>query len=324
MRRRHFLCVVGGAVISPFVAHAQQSTLPLVGFLNSESPGSFPQNVHQFHEGLRETGFVEGRNVAIEYRWAENRTERLPVMATDLVRRQVTVIFANGPAALPAKAATATIPIVFATAVDPVEVGLVGSLHRPGNNLTGITTLNIEIGPKQLQLLHEAIPSAAVVAVLVDPNSPGAEAQIRGLPKAAESLGLKLQILHAGTEREVEDAFGKLRELSIGALMIAQAASFSGKTAQFATLAARHGMPAIYTGRDFATAGGLMSYGASFADAYRIAGMYTGRVLKGEKPLDLPVQQATRVELFVNLQTAKTLGLTLPLSLLGRADEVIE
>jgi putative ABC transport system substrate-binding protein len=324
--RRELIALLGStaAVSWPHAVRAQQPALPVVGFLNSGSPGSYPHNVREFHQGLRNAGFVEGRNVAIEYRWAEDRTDRLPAMATDLVRRQVTVIFANGPAALPAKAATATIPIVFATAVDPVEVGLVGSLNRPGGNLTGVTTLNVEVGPKQLQLLHELVPSATSIAVLVNPSSPGAEVQTRDLPTVAGALGLQLHVLHAGAERDFEAAFENLLQLRAGALMVAQDAFFSSQSAQLATLTVRHAVAAIHTLREFAAAGGLMSYGASFTDAYHLAGMYTGRILKGEKPVELPVQQATKVEMIINLKTAKTLGFTVSLPLLGRADEVIE
>jgi putative tryptophan/tyrosine transport system substrate-binding protein len=326
MKRREFLGVLGTAAAWPLAARAQQGATPVVGFLNSGSPGSFPHNVREFHQGLREAGFVEGRNVAIEYGWAEDRTDRLPAMAADLVRRQVVVIFANGPAALPAKAATATIPIVFATAADPVEVGLVGSLNRPGGNLTGVTTLNVEVGPKQLQLLHELVPSAKIIAVLVNPNSPGAEVQTRDLPMVAGGLGLQLHVLHASAERDVEAAFANLLQLRAGALMIAQDAFFGSQSqsAQLATLTVRYAVPAIHTLREFTAAGGLMSYGASFMDAYRLAGLYTGRILKGEKPGELPVQQATKLKLIINLKTAKALGLEVPPTLLARADEVIE
>jgi putative ABC transport system substrate-binding protein len=280
--------------------------------------------VRAFHQGLGVAGFVEGRNIAIEYRWAEGQTDRLPAMAADLVRRQVTVIFANGPAALPAKAATATIPIVFATAVDPVETGLVGSLNRPGGNLTGVTTLNVEVGPKQLQLLHELVPSATIMAALVNPNSPGAEVQTKDLPMVASALGLQLHVLPASVERDFEAAFANLLQLRAGALMVAQDAFLSSRSAQLATLTVRHAVPAIHPLREFAAAGGLMSYGNSFTDAYRLVGVYTGRILKGEKPAELAVQQATKFELILNLKTAKALGLAVSLPLLGRADEVIE
>jgi putative ABC transport system substrate-binding protein len=325
VKRRELIALVGGAAAAwPLAARAQQAAMPVIGFLNSGSPGSYPQNVREFHQGLRDAGFVEGSNVAIEYRWAEDRTDRLPAMAAELARRQVTVIFANGPAALPAKAATATIPIVFATAVNPVEVGLVGSLNRPGGNLTGVTTLNVEIGPKQLQLLHEVVPSATNIAVLVNPSSPGAEAQTRDLPVVTRALGLQLHILHASTESDFEAAFANLLRLRPSALMIAQDAFVGSRSAQLATLTVRHAVPAVHSDPLFAAAGGLMSYGATFADAYRLAGMYIGRILKGEKPAELPVQQATKVELIINLKTAKALGLTVPLPLLGRANEVIE
>jgi putative tryptophan/tyrosine transport system substrate-binding protein len=324
MRRREFIGLIGGAAAWPLAARAQQPAPPAVGFLNSGSPGSYPHNVRAFHQGLGEAGFVEGRNVAIEYRWAEGRTDRLSAMAAELVRRQVTVIFANGPAALPAKAATATIPIVLATAVDPVEVGLVGSLNRPGENLTGVTTLNVEVGPKQLQLLHELVPAVTIMAALVNPNSPGAEVQTRDLPMVAGALGLQLHVLHASAERDFEAAFVNLLQLRAGALMIGQDAFFSSQSAQLATLTVRHLVPAIHPLREFAAAGGLMSYGNSFTDAYRLVGVYTGRILKGEKPAELPVQQATKVELIINLKTAKALGLAVSLPLLGRADEVIE
>ena len=325
MRRREFLGGLGGAAaVWPLAARAQQPAIPVVGFLNSGSPASYPHNVRKFHEGLREAGFVEGRNVTVEYRWADDQADRLPAMAADLVRRQVAVIFANGPAALSAKAATAMIPIVFVTAVDPIEARLVGSLNHPGGNLTGVTTLNVEVGPKQLQLLHELIPSATIIAVLVNPNSPGADVQTRGLPMVAGALGLRLHVLHASADRDFEVAFANLLQLRAGALMIAQDAFFSSRIAQLATLTVRHAVPAINALREFAAAGGLMSYGANFTDAYRLVGIYTGRILKGEKPTELPVQQATKVELIINLKTAKTLGVAVSLPLLGRADEVIE
>jgi ABC-type uncharacterized transport system substrate-binding protein len=324
VRRREFMSLLGGGAAWPLVARAQELAMPVVGFLNSGSPDSYPQNVRAFHQGLGEAGFIEGRNVAIEYRWAEGRADRLRAMAADLVRRQVSVIFANGPAALPAKAATSNIPIVFATAVDPIEVGLVNSLNRPDGNLSGVTTLNVEVGPKQLQLLHELVPSATVMAALVNPNSPGAEVQTRGLPMVAGALGLQLHVLHASAERDFEAALVKLLQLRAGALMITQDAFFSSQSTQLATLTVRQAVPAIHPLREFAVAGGLMSYGSSFTDAYRLVGVYTGRILKGEKPAELPVQQATKVELILNLKTAKALNLIFPNSLLGRADEVIE
>jgi putative ABC transport system substrate-binding protein len=324
MRRREFIMLLGGATAWPLAARAQQAALPVVGFLNSGSPESYPHNVSEFRLGLREAGFVEGRNVAIEYRWAEDRTDRLQGMAAELVRRQVTVIFANGPAALPAKAATTTIPIVFTSAVDPVAVGLVDSLNRPGGNVTGVTTLNVEVAPKHLELIHELVPTATIVAALINPTGPGAENQTRDLPRAASRLGLQLRVLHASTERDFDAVFANLLQLRAGALVIGINAFFSGRAAQLAALTVRHAVPAIFSLREFAAAGGLMSYGGSFAEAYRLAGVYTGRILKNEKPADLPVQQSTKVELIINLKTARALGLTIPLPLLGRADEVIE
>jgi len=324
MRRREFITLVGGAAAWPLSVRAQQPAMPVVGFLNSSSPVSYPQNVREFNEGLRSVGFVEGRDVTIEYRWAEDQPDRLPGLVADLVRHQVTVIFANGPAALPAKAATSTIPIVFATAADPVEAKLVASLNRPGGNLTGVTTLNIEVRPKQLQLLHELVPSVNIFAVMINPNSPGAEVQTRDLPMVAGTLGLQLRVLHASSEHDFEASFADMLKLQAGALLIAQDALFSGQSEHLAKIAVRHAMPAIHPLREFAAAGGLMSYGASFRDAYRLVGIYTGRILKGEKPTDLPVQQATRLELVINAKTAKTLGLPIPISLLSRADEVIE
>ena len=261
MRRREFVSLLGGAAAAwPLAARAQQPTMPVIGFLNSGSPNSYPHNVREFHRGLREAGFVEERNVAIEYRWAEDQTDRLPAMAADLVRSQVKVIFANGPAALPAKAATAAIPIVFATAADPVEVGLVGSLNRPGRNLTGVTTLNIEVGPKQLQLLHELAPSAAIIAALVNSNSPGAAVQMRDLPLVAGALGLQFHVLSASVERDFDAAFVNLRQLEAGALMITQDAFLNSRSAQLAKLTVRHAVPAIHPQREFAAAGGVMSY----------------------------------------------------------------
>src|SRR5262245_38312226 len=292
--------------------------MPVVGFLNSGSPGPYVHNVRGFHEGLKETGFTEGENLTIEYRWAEDHYEQLPAFADDLVRRQVTIIFANGPTALLAKAATPTIPIVFATAVDPVEVGLGASLNRPGGNLTGVTTLNVEVAPKQLQLLHQLVPTATIIAALVNPTGPGGENQTRVLPAAARSLGLQFHLLHASTEHDFEAAFAKLRQLQVGALMIGQDALLSSRSGQLADLALRHALPAMHPLQEFAAAGGLMSYGGSFRDAYRLAGIYTGRILKGEKPSDLPVQQVTKIELIINLKTARVLGITVPPTILAR------
>jgi putative ABC transport system substrate-binding protein len=298
--------------------------MPVIGFLNSGSPGPYAHNLHGFHQGLKQADIVEGHNVTIEYRWAEDQYDQLPAFAGDLVRRQVTVIFANGPAALLAKAATTKIPIVFATAVDPVEVGLVSSLNQPGANLTGVTTLNVELAAKQLQLLHQLVPTATIIAVLVNPTGPGAQNQARELPTAARALGLQLNLLHTSTDHDLDTAFTRIRQLQADALMISQDAFLSSRSAQLAALALRHAIPAMHPLREFASAGGLMSYGGSFQDAYRLAGDYTGRILKGEKPSDLPVQQVTKLELVINLKTAMALGVSIPPTLLARADEVIE
>jgi putative ABC transport system substrate-binding protein len=325
MRRRDFIMLLGGATGAwPVAALAQQPAMPVVGFLNSASAGQYALSAAAFRQGLSEVGYVEGRNVAIEYRWAENHYDRLPGLAADLVRRQVAVIAANTPAALPAKAATTAIPIVFLTAADPVEAGLVASLNRPGGNLTGFSILNVELGPKRLELLRELVPTLSVVALLINPTHPAAETASKDLQAAARTLGLKFHILHAGTEQDFDKVFATLAQLRAGALLIAADAFFVSRSEQLAALTVRHAMPAISLSREFAVAGGLMSYGSSTTDAYRQIGVYVGRILKGEKPVDLPVQQITKVELIINLKTAKTLGLNVPLPLSGRADELIE
>jgi len=328
MRRREFITLLGGAAAAwPLAARGQQPAVPVVGVLSAEWPDSFADRLRAFRQGLSETGYVEGRNVAIEYRWAEGRNDRLPSLAAELVRRQVTVIAALGstPAALVAKAASTTIPIVFYLGADPVEVGLVASLSRPGGNLTGVVTLNVEVGAKRLELLHEMVPTATIVALLVNPRNPTlAEALTRDSQAAARTPGLNLHVLHASSEREFDTAFASLVQLRAGALVIGADALFNSLSEQIAALTVRHAVPAIYQFREFTAAGGLMSYGSTVADTYRPLGVYTGRILKGEKPADLPVQQATRVELIINMKTAKALGLTVPLPLLGRADEVIE
>ena len=326
MRRREFLSLVGGAAAWPLTVRAQQAGIPVIGFLNAASAqGYVPQSV-AFLKGLGETGYVEARNVAIEYRWAEGQVDRLPAMAADLVHREVTVIAATGtPAALAAKAATTTIPIVFETGNDPVHVGLVASLNRPGGNVTGIAQLATEIAPKRLELLHEMIPAARIIGLLVDPSDPVVfENTTRGVQAAARSLGLALHVLNVSTERDLDAAFANLVQLRAGGLVISGGQFFNSRSKQLAAMALQHSLPTIFPYRDTAAAGGLMSYGASLTDAYRLAGVYTGRVLKGEKTADLPVQQATKVELTINLKTAKALGITVPLSLTGRADEVIE
>jgi putative tryptophan/tyrosine transport system substrate-binding protein len=325
MRRRDFIMLLGGATGAwPVAALAQQPAMPVVGFLNSASAGQYALSAAAFRQGLSEVGYVEGRNVAIEYRWAENHYDRLPGLAADLVRRQVAVIAANTPAALPAKAATTAIPIVFLTAADPVEAGLVASLNRPGGNLTGFSILNVELGPKRLELLRELVPTLSVVALLINPTHPAAETASKDLQAAARTLGLKFHILHASTEQDFDKVFATLAQLRAGALLIAADAFFVSRSEQLAALTVRHAMPAISLSREFAVAGGLMSYGSSTTDAYRQIGVYVGRILKGEKPVDLPVQQITKVELIINLKTAKTLGLNVPLPLSGRADELIE
>ena len=328
IRRREFIRLLGGAAVAwPLAAQAQQpAALPVIGFLDAGSADAAAHYAAAFREGLRETGYVVGRDVAIEYRWAEGRFDRLPILTADLVRRQVAVIVAGGgaPAALAAKAATATIPIVFQMGDDPVKFGLVPSLNRPGGNITGQAAQNAELGPKRLELLHEVVPAATTLVLLVNPTNPNAETQLRDLHAAARTLGLQLQVLQASVEREIDTAFASLLQLQARGLTIGHDPFFNTQTERLAALALRHTMPSIYQFREFAAAGGLMSYGTDFADAYRQSGVYAGRILKGEKPGDLPVLQPTKFELFANLKTAKALGLTIPLPLLGRADEVIE
>jgi ABC-type uncharacterized transport system substrate-binding protein len=326
MERRAFISMLSGAAAWPLAARAQQPAMPVVGFLSSASPDGYAPYLAAFLEGLKEAGYVEGRNVAIEYRWAEGQYDRLPILATDLVRQQVNVIAAGGtPANLVAKAATSTIPIVFTSAGDPVQIGLVASLSRPGGNLTGVAQLHVEVIPKRLEVAHELVPTATIIAVLLNPTNPTlAETQTRDLQAAARILGVQLHVLHASTERDFDTVFATLAQLRAGVFVIASDAFFLSRSKQLAALALRQAVPTIFQDRTFPAAGGLMSYGGSTADAYRQAGIYTGRILKGEKPADLPVQQATKVELIINLKTAKALGLTVPLPLIGRADEVIE
>jgi putative ABC transport system substrate-binding protein len=327
MRRRDFVTLLGSATAWPLAARAQQPTMPVIGFLGSESPDAWASRLHAFRQGLSETGYVEGRNVAIEYRWAQSHNDRLPALAAELVRARVSVIVTPGstPAALAAKAATTTVPIIFYVGGDPVELGLVASLNRPGGNLTGVTTLASEVGPKRLELLHELLPTATIIGVLVNPTSPSlAERFVRDLHAAARTFGLQLHILQASTERELDRVFATAVQLRAGGLAIANDSFFSIQHEQLAVMASRHVLPTVFQFREFAAAGGLMSYGAGFAEAFHQVGVYTGRVLKGDKPADLPAQQATKAELIINLKTAKALGLTVPTALLVRADEVIE
>ena len=325
MRRREFIGLLGGAAVWPVVGHAQHPAMPVIGLLSSATAREWAPLVAAFLQGLSETGIEEGRNVAIQYRWAEGQYDRLPAMADDLIQRRVAVIAAlTTPAAMAAKAATTTTPIVFTTIGDPVQIGLVASLSRPGGNVTGATYLNVEVGPKLLELLHEAIPSATTVAALVNPTNPNADSLSRSLQAAARTLGIQLHVLNASTESDIDTAFATLVQLRAGGLVVGADVFIITREEQLAALALRHRLPAIFQTRAFAVAGGLMSYAGSAADSYRQAGVYTGRVLKGEKPANLPVQQTTKVELIINLNTAKALGLIVPLPLLGRADEVIE
>ena len=327
MNRRQFITMLGGAAAAwPVVVRAQQPAMPVVGFLHSSSPGGYASRVAAFRQGLNEAGYIEGRNVTIEYRWAEGHNDRLPELAADLLRRKVTVIAATTtPAALAAKAATATIPIVFVTAGDPVKLGLVASLNRPGGNLTGVTTLSVEVAPKRLEALHQIIPTATTFALLINSSSPAlAESITRDVRASARTLGVQLHVVSATTDNEIDDAFANLAKLRAGGLVIGSDTFFTSRSERLASLALRYALPAVYEWREFAAAGGLISYGTDSRDAYRLAGVYTARVLKSEKPSDLPMQQATKVELYINLKTAKTLGITIPVLLSGRADEVIE
>ena len=325
--RRKFILALGGATLAwPLAARAQRPAMPVIGFLNFASPQGYARPLAAFLKGLGEAGFVDGQNVKIEYLWADGRIDRLPAMAADLVHTRVAVIAATStPAALAAKAATTTIPIVFETAADPVQLGLVASLSRPGGNITGVTQTNQEVAPKRLELLHELLPAASVMALLVNPADPAlAETTAREVHSAARSLGLELHVLNASSERDFDGVFAKLIQLRAAGLVIGDDAFFTSRNEQLATLAFQHTMPSVYKGREFAAAEGLMSYGSDPTGSYGLAGNYTGRILKGDKTADLPVQEATKVELYINLKTAKSFGITVPIPVLGRADGVIE
>jgi putative ABC transport system substrate-binding protein len=328
MRRREFviLLAVAGALL-PLAARAQQAKTPVIGFLSSASPDKYTIRLDAFRQGLKEVGYVEGQNVTVEYRWADGQNQRLATLGAELVQRQVNVLVAAGgtPSALAAKAATATIPIVFQVGTDPVAIGLVASLNRPGGNVTGVTTLNVGLGPKWLELLHQILPAATNIAVLTNPSSPTiAQAFVEALRPAANTFRLQLHVLEASTERDIDKAFAALGQLRADALVITPDTFFSSRAERLGALSVRYTVPTVFEFKPFTAAGGLLSYGGSETDNYRLVGNYTGKILKGEKPADLPVQQATKVELIINLKTAKKLGITVPQSVQSRADEVIE
>jgi putative ABC transport system substrate-binding protein len=323
MRRREFITVAGAAIVWPLVARAQQP-MPVIGFLNGGSPDGYAPMLTTFRQALKDSGFVEGQNVGIEYRWARGQYDRFPAMVADLVHREVAVIVANTPASLAAKNATSKIPIVFTTGDDPVRLGLVTSLSRPGGNVTGVTELTVELTAKRLELVHELVPAARVIGLLANPDPARMDIMTRDAQAAATNLGLQLIVLPASTEAEVENAFTTLTQKRVGALVIGADTFFTSIAEKLGELALRHSMPAIFGFHQFAAAGGLASYAGNIMDAYHLAGAYAGRILKGEKPADLPVQESTKVELIFNLKSAKALGVTIPVTLLGRADEVIE
>jgi putative ABC transport system substrate-binding protein len=326
MRRREFIAGAAGAALWPMLGWAQQSAMPVVGYLSSQSADDeYENHAVPFLQGLKESGYVDGLNVAVEYRWADNQYDRLPALAADLVRRRVAVLVAAGtPAALAAKPTTTTIPIVFHAGSDPVALGLVASLNRPGANVTGIANLVGELSAKQMQLLHELLPNAALFGVLADPAFPGIQSNIAALQVAAHTLGLQLVVVNARTDSDLEPAFAGFSQKHVGAVLVSTGTFFSRQMEKLAALAARHALPAMFPLSEYALAGGLMSYGGSLGYTYRQAGIYTGRILKGDKPADLPVQQITKIELVINLKTAKALGLTIPETLLATADEVIQ
>jgi putative tryptophan/tyrosine transport system substrate-binding protein len=327
MKRRDFISLLGRGVAAwPLAAAAQQAAMPVVGFLNPQSARDSERQLAAFIDGLAEAGYVDGRNVKIEYRWAENHSDRLPALMADLVEKKATVIAATStPAALAAKAAKTTIPIVFETGFDPIQLGLVTNLNKPGENVTGITQLNSLVTPKRLEFLHELVPKANVVGLLVNPANPTlSETETNGAMSAAHSFSITLHVLNASNEVDFEGVFAKLTELGAGGLVVGADPFFTSRSARLGELAARHAVPTIFENRSFAAAGGLASYGGNVIDSYRLTGVYVARILKGEKPADLPVQQGTKLELFINAKAAKALGITVPLPLSGRADEVIE
>jgi len=323
-RRRFVGSVAGGILAVPLASRAQTSSMPVVGFLSGQSPGSWAPYVAAFRNGLTETGYVEGKNVTIEFRWAEGHYDRLPALVAELIRRQVAVVVAGGGGAREAKTATVTIPIVFTTGNDPVENGLVTSLAHPGGNATGVSFVPTELAAKRLELLHQLVPKVAAIAMVVNPVTTYAEPRARKVQEAARSFGLQLHVLNARTEQEIDAAFATLVKLRAGALLVDSDPFFNGRRDQFVALAARYAVPAIYDGREYVDAGGLMSYGGSITEVYRLAGIYTGKILKGAKPADLPILQPTKVDLVINLKTAKSLGISIPQSLLLRANEVIQ
>jgi len=326
MQRREFIALVGGASFAWSRIGRAQQTMPVVGFLNGATSELYTKFLREFRRGLNEMGFVEGQNVVVEYRWAENHYERLPELAAELVRRQVTVIAATStPAALAAKATNTKIPIIFTTASDPVALGWVASLARPAGNMTGATQLNMELGPKRFELMRQLLPDASSIALVVNPSNPRvAEVQTHDAQEAARSLGLQLQILQASTQAEFDNVVAGLSKRSIGLVIAGGDSFFLSESAALAAITVRHAVPTVFLGRDFAAAGGLISYGGSVADSYHLAGIYTGRILTGEKPGDLPVHRSSKVEMFINLKTAKALGLTIPPGLVIAADEVFE